>query len=87
MAKVMISMPDDVLERIDAEARRRGMSRSGLLRQLAEHELGRPDQDVIDAAVKRIEARAARLPDFDADALIRANKQELEDRTRRHLGK
>ena len=44
------------------------------------------DRDVIDAAVKRIEARAARLPDFDADEAIRANKQELEDRTRRHLG-
>lgn len=35
----MISLPDELLERIDAYARRRGTSRSGLLRELAEREL------------------------------------------------
>jgi metal-responsive CopG/Arc/MetJ family transcriptional regulator len=39
MAKVMISMPDDLLGRLDARARQRGTSRSGLLRLLAEQEL------------------------------------------------
>ncbi len=36
MAKVMVSLPDDLLRAVDAEASRRGTTRSGLLRELAE---------------------------------------------------
>ncbi len=39
MAKVMLSLPDDLLERIDMQARARHESRSGFLRELAEREL------------------------------------------------
>jgi metal-responsive CopG/Arc/MetJ family transcriptional regulator len=39
MAKVMVSLPDDLLERIDAQARERRATRSGFLRELAEREL------------------------------------------------
>jgi HicB_like antitoxin of bacterial toxin-antitoxin system len=39
MAKVMISIPDDLLERIDARASATRETRSGLLRRLAEREL------------------------------------------------
>lgn len=39
MAKVMVSLPDDLLERIDVQARARHESRSGFLRELAEREL------------------------------------------------
>jgi len=39
MAKVMVSLPDDLLERIDMQARARRESRSGFLRELAEREL------------------------------------------------
>jgi metal-responsive CopG/Arc/MetJ family transcriptional regulator len=39
MAKVMISMPDDLLERLDALAEANRESRSGFLRRLAEREL------------------------------------------------
>lgn len=39
MAKVMISMPDDLLERLDAQARANRETRSGFLRRLAEREL------------------------------------------------
>lgn len=35
----MISIPDDLLARLDAHARRLGTTRSGLLRGLVEHEL------------------------------------------------
>ena len=41
MAKVMVSLPDDLLRAIDVEAGRRGTTRSGLLRQLAEETLRR----------------------------------------------
>jgi hypothetical protein len=36
VAKVMVSLPDDVLRAVDAEAAARGTSRSGYLRELAE---------------------------------------------------
>ncbi|MGH9104447.1 MAG: ribbon-helix-helix protein, CopG family [Acidimicrobiales bacterium] len=36
MAKVMVSFPDELLRAVDAEARRRGTTRSGLLRELAD---------------------------------------------------
>jgi metal-responsive CopG/Arc/MetJ family transcriptional regulator len=39
VAKVMISLPDELLERLDDHARRAGTTRSGLLRELAEREL------------------------------------------------
>jgi metal-responsive CopG/Arc/MetJ family transcriptional regulator len=35
----MVSLPDDLLARLDEYARRRGTTRSGLLRELAEREL------------------------------------------------
>ncbi len=43
MAKVMISVPDDLLERLDARARASHETRSGLLRRLVEREIGTED--------------------------------------------
>ena len=39
VAKVMISIPDNLLERLDAQARANRETRSGLLRRLVEREL------------------------------------------------
>jgi len=39
MAKVMISIPDDLLSRLDAQARSTRETRSGLLQRLAEEHL------------------------------------------------
>ncbi|HET8565425.1 MAG TPA: hypothetical protein VFL77_03025 [Solirubrobacterales bacterium] len=39
MAKVMISFPDELLKRVDALSKERGLTRSGLLQNLAEREL------------------------------------------------
>jgi hypothetical protein len=39
VAKVMISIPDKLLERLDTHARSNRETRSGLLRRLVEHEL------------------------------------------------
>lgn len=41
MAKVMVSLPDDLLEALDAAAARDGNTRSGYLRRLAERDLVR----------------------------------------------
>ena len=40
VAKVMISIPDNLLDALDAEARRRGTSRSALLQAGARREVG-----------------------------------------------
>jgi hypothetical protein len=39
VAKVMISIPDDLLERLDAQAKAMGETRSGFLQHLAEQEV------------------------------------------------
>lgn len=41
VAKVMVSLPDDLLRAVDVEVERRGTTRSGLLRELAEESLRR----------------------------------------------
>jgi metal-responsive CopG/Arc/MetJ family transcriptional regulator len=40
MAKVMVSLPDDLLGALDAEAKRRNTSRSAILQSGARRELG-----------------------------------------------
>lgn len=40
VAKVMISLPDDLLARLDAQAAERGSTRSATVRELAEAALG-----------------------------------------------
>lgn len=82
MAKVMVSLPDDVLARIDGEARRRGTTRSALLREAALRELGRPDSALVAAAIERSRSRFASAGRFDASALIRS---ERDARDRRRL--
>jgi metal-responsive CopG/Arc/MetJ family transcriptional regulator len=56
MAKVMVSMPDELLAAVDAEARRAGTSRSAVLRGFADAALRRRRAD-------RAEAMRALLSD------------------------
>jgi hypothetical protein len=74
MAKVMISLPDELLHRIDDEARRRGSSRSAFLRDAARHELGWPDPAALDAAVARAREAVQGAGAFDSTALVRAER-------------
>jgi metal-responsive CopG/Arc/MetJ family transcriptional regulator len=57
VAKVMISIPDDLLARLDAEAQRRGLTRSGFLRRLVDRELTM-DADTRRETILAILARA-----------------------------
>lgn len=78
VAKVMISIPDALLERLDARAKAAGETRSGMLQRLAEREL--TDQE------QRRRAEAKRLmgeiegtftadePRFDVSQLIREDR-------------
>jgi hypothetical protein len=74
MAKVMVSIPDDLLGALDAEATRRHTSRSALLQSGARRELGllRRDREEVLHELDEL-ARAWRGP-LDAAALIRAER-------------
>jgi metal-responsive CopG/Arc/MetJ family transcriptional regulator len=77
MAKVMVSLPDDLLKAVDIEAKRRGTTRSGLLRELAEESLRR-------RTIHRVE-RMAQIDGLDGPItphrggvaeLVKANRPE-----------
>ena len=79
MAKVLVSLDDRLLERIDAAARARGLTRSRYLAHLAEVDLGvsvgpgqRPE---VQRALERLdELFRAYKPDDDSTAAIRAGR-------------
>lgn len=83
MAKVLVSIPDDLLERVDREAQRRRTSRSGFLQEAARRELGWPEPDVIDAALRRGRDALRAVRPFDAVASIRSDRDERDARDRR----
>jgi len=67
VAKVMISIPDDLLGALDDEARRLGTTRSALLQAAARRERGEVISDLDELA------RSWRGP-VDAAALVRAER-------------
>lgn len=76
MAKVMISLPDDLLRRLDAEARRRSMTRSGLLAATIQLALARRDVDSVRKAIERSRERFADENAFEAAELVRADRDD-----------
>ena len=74
MAKVMISMSDDLLARVDAEARRRATTRSGLLALAVTRELERRDPKEMDAAIARLTEALRNVGPFESADLIRAER-------------
>jgi hypothetical protein len=82
VAKVLISLPDKLLERIDAQTGRAGESRSGFFQRLAERELAeehrrwRQEIKTLMAEVLATEAdREPLLPHIDAAQLIREDRE------------
>ena len=75
MAKVMVSLPDELLAQVDDEARRRTTSRSALLAVALRRELARRDPDVVVAAIKRSEQRFRKAGVFEAGDLVRADRE------------
>jgi metal-responsive CopG/Arc/MetJ family transcriptional regulator len=77
MSKVMISLPEELLQQVDAEVERRGTTRSALLADAARAELARPDSATVRAAMERSEARFLRSGAFDSVDLVRADRDRL----------
>ena len=80
MAKVLISLPDELLERIDTQTARAGETRSGFFQRLAERELTderarwrqeiRQLMDELDATEPD-----SKVPHVDAAQLIREDRE------------
>jgi metal-responsive CopG/Arc/MetJ family transcriptional regulator len=78
VAKVMISIPDDLLDRLDARAREAGETRSGLLRRLAEREVQAAEERQREE-IRRLLDQIRSLPEGD-NAHIDAAQLVREDR-------
>lgn len=74
MSKVMVSLPEDLLAELDAEAKRRSTSRSALLASAARRELLRGKPEQITAAISRSERRFRDAGAFEAADLIRGER-------------
>lgn len=70
----MISMPDDLLERLDTQARANRETRSGFLRRLTERELAE-DEARRRAEVERLLDLATAPMGGDAARLIREDRE------------
>jgi len=76
VAKVMISIPDDLLERLDAQAQANGETRSGYLRRLAERELESADRHMRDEIGRLLnEIGPVDLGGVSAAQLIREDRE------------
>jgi hypothetical protein len=75
MSKVLITIPDDLLEHIDRAARARKTTRSRFIQDAALHELGWPEPGVLDAALARARDALASTGPFESADLIRRDRE------------
>jgi metal-responsive CopG/Arc/MetJ family transcriptional regulator len=74
MSKVMVSLPDDLMELVDAEAKKRATSRSALLAEALRRELARRDLDAVNAAIARSQRRFRDAESFESTDLVRSTR-------------
>jgi predicted transcriptional regulator len=74
MSKVLISVPDELLQRIDREAKARRLTRSRFMEEAARRELGWPAADSIDSALERARNALAGAGSFESADLIRRDR-------------
>jgi Arc/MetJ-type ribon-helix-helix transcriptional regulator len=81
--KVLVTMPVDLLERIDRETRSLGQTRSEFLQEAVRRRLGWPDPLTVDAALLRGRAALAELGSFESAEVIRSEREERDARDQR----
>jgi hypothetical protein len=87
MAKVMISLPDELLARVDAEAKLRGSSRSAVLRGYAADALDKRDETLAEA-MRRLDAEGPKYGrGGDVVADLRAGREERQAKLDRIAGR
>lgn len=75
MAKVMVSIPDDLLAEIDSEAIRQGASRSALLQKAARLEIGLGPAKREEVLAKLDQISAQLTGPIDVVAEVRRDRQ------------
>lgn len=83
MSKILVSLPDDLLERIDREAQARGSTRSRFLQEAALRQLGWPSPRALEAALERGRAALTGAGSFESADLVRTQRQARDARDRR----
>ncbi|MFN8217758.1 MAG: ribbon-helix-helix protein, CopG family [Solirubrobacterales bacterium] len=81
--KVLVTIPDELLERIDRETAILGQTRSDFLQEAARRQLGWPDPLAVDAALRRGRVALTGLGSFESAEVIRAQRQERDARDQR----
>jgi hypothetical protein len=76
MPKVMVSLPQDLLDDLDREAARLGDSRSAVLQRGARRELGRFDPAELDTLLQRARDALAPTGAFESADLVRAERDQ-----------
>ena len=78
MTKVLVSLDDRLLERLDQEAAQRHMSRSALITELAAKGLGEPigpgARPEVREALRQLQALGRKAPPGDSTAWIREDR-------------
>ncbi len=74
MAKVMISIPDDLLAALDAEAQARQMSRSAVIAQATRREITAPDAARVDELLIAARDALAATGKWSATELVREQR-------------
>lgn len=83
MPKVLVTFPDELLERIDRVARQRGTSRSRFLQDAANRELCWPEAVTMDAALARARSAMRKAGTFESAELIARERQARDAADRR----
>jgi predicted transcriptional regulator len=83
--KVLVSLPDELVARLDAEARARRTTRSRLVQEAVELALATPSPDAIAAALERGRRALRTAGPFESSKLVRAERdaRDWRDRGRR----
>jgi Arc/MetJ-type ribon-helix-helix transcriptional regulator len=81
--KVLVTMPSELLERIDRETATLGQTRSEFFQEAVRRRLGWPDPLAIDAALLRGRAVLSDLGGFESVDEIRAQREEQDARDQR----
>ena len=83
MAKVLISMPDDLVREIDEAVAAGGTTRSAFIQEAARSALNRPSAARIDAALGRGREALAGTGAFETAALVREDRRARDAADRR----
>ncbi|MEZ5074953.1 MAG: ribbon-helix-helix protein, CopG family [Solirubrobacterales bacterium] len=73
MAKVMISLPDELLARIDAEAARSGRSRSAVIRDAAANVFAENDRKLAEI-MRELNSQVKRSHGGDVVSVLKASR-------------